>query len=348
MQDKMMNELKSLTTSFMPAIEAEMRDVLGASGGNPSPSYPFYGMIHYHMGWANEVLLPAEVDRGKRIRPILCLLACAAAGADWQVAVPAAAAVEILHNFSLVHDDIEDVSPTRRGRPTLWTIWGQAQAINTGDAMFAMSHLAISRLLQRGVEPEVVVRALRRFDETCVELTRGQYIDMSFEARDTVSVADYVEMITGKTAVLVALCAELGALIAGADDDRVRCFSEYGLNLGLAFQVQDDILGIWGDESLTGKSAATDIVTRKKSLPVLYALARSQEMRSLYDGDGSDGEFVQRATKLLNETGAHGYAAEQAEKYSQQAMASLEAARPAEPAATALHQLTDMLLQRRH
>ena len=231
MQDKMMNELKSLTTSFMPAIEAEMRDVLGASGGNPSPSYPFYGMIHYHMGWANEVLLPAEVDRGKRIRPILCLLACAAAGADWQVAVPAAAAVEILHNFSLVHDDIEDVSPTRRGRPTLWTIWGQAQAINTGDAMFAMSHLAISRLLQRGVEPEVVVRALRRFDETCVELTRGQYIDMSFEARDTVSVADYVEMITGKTAVLVALCAELGALIAGADDDRVRCFSEYGLTL---------------------------------------------------------------------------------------------------------------------
>jgi geranylgeranyl diphosphate synthase type I len=278
----------------------------------------------------------------------LCLLACAAAGGDWHLAVPAAAAVEILHNFSLVHDDIEDISPTRRGRATLWTLWGQAQAINTGDAMFAMSHLAIVRLLQRGLEPDVVVQALRRFDETCVELTRGQHIDMSFEARGTVPVADYVEMITGKTAVLVALCAELGALIAGADDECVQRYSQFGLNLGLAFQVQDDILGIWGDESLTGKSAATDIATRKKTLPVLFALAGSQEMRGLYDGNGSEAAFVRQATKLLNETGAQRYATEQAEWYSRQAMANLQAAQPVEPAATALVQLTDMLLQRRN
>lgn len=342
----MTNQLESLTAEFLPALEAEMRVVLGAGDhGSISPA-PFYGMIHYHMGWADERLNPTGGNSGKRIRPILCLLACAAAGGDWRQAVPAAAAIEILHNFSLVHDDIQDNSATRRGRATTWKLWGQPQAINTGDAMFAMAHLALGRLAERGVSSERIVRAFRRFDETCVALTYGQYTDMSFETRDEVEADEYIAMINGKTAVLIALATELGALIAGADDTRVKAFADYGLNLGLAFQVQDDILGIWGDESVTGKSAATDITTRKKTLPVLYALPKSGPLRSLYDGGETDSEFVRQVVTILDETGARRYAVEQAERYTQMAIAALSAAQPAGPAAEALDILTGILLRR--
>lgn len=342
----MTNQLETMSADFLPAIEKEMRAVLGADSSVTGSADPFYGMIHYHMGWADEELRPVGGNSGKRIRPILCLLACAAAGEDWRAAVPAAAAIEILHNFSLVHDDIQDNSPTRRGRSTLWTLWGQPQAINTGDAMFAMAHLALNRLADHNVPPTIVVRALRRFDETCVALTRGQYMDMSFETRHKVSVEDYVTMITGKTAVLIALSAELGALVAGANEQRVRAFADFGLNLGLAFQVQDDILGIWGDESVTGKSVATDITTRKKTLPVLFALEKSEVLRGLYDAQQPGDDFVYHVVNILDECGARGFATEQARRYTDAAMSSLAAAGPVEPAAVALDELTDILLKR--
>ena len=190
------------------------------------------------------------------------------------------------------------------------------------------------------------MRALRRFDETCVALTRGQYADMSFETRAEVGVGEYVAMITGKTAVLVALCAELGALVAGADDGRVAHFADFGLNLGLAFQVQDDLLGIWGDEQLIGKSVSTDITTRKKTLPVLYALARSVPLRDLYAGTDDDEAFVGRVVPLLEAAGARDYTAERAARYTNEALSSLALAQPEGPAAAALGQLTDMLLRR--
>jgi len=342
----MTNELEGLTAEYLPAIEAEMRAVLRADGAGVDP---FYGMIHYHMGWADETLRPAGGNSGKRIRPLLCLLACAAAGGDWRQTVPAAAAIEILHNFSLVHDDIQDNSPTRRGRATVWTLWGQPQAINTGDAMFALAHLALGRLAERDVDAARVVRALRRFDETCVGLTRGQYTDMSFETRPAVTVDEYVAMITGKTAVLIALSAELGALVAGADDERVAHFAAYGLALGLAFQIQDDLLGIWGDEHVTGKSVATDIATRKKTLPVLYGLERSADLRDLYAEVATavgDAAFVRHAVALLDAAGARTYTAGEAARYIDAAFARLAAAQPTGAAATALNQLTAMLLRR--
>jgi geranylgeranyl diphosphate synthase type I len=342
----MTSELNTLSATYLPAIEAEMRAVLNLKDNGSDRADPFYGMIHYHMGWADEELNHIDSNSGKRIRPILCLLACAAAGGEWRQAVPAAAAVEILHNFSLVHDDIQDNSPTRRGRPTVWTLWGAPQAINTGDAMFALAHLALAGLAERGASPEVIVRALRRFDDICVALTRGQHADMSFEALDRVSVDEYLVMITGKTAALLSLCTELGALVAGADDSRIEHFKSFGLNLGLAFQIQDDILGIWGDETITGKSAATDIATRKKTLPVLYALASRPELRELYEGSSEVDDFVPRAVAELGEAGAQNYAVSQAAYYSDSARTSLAAAHPAEPAAAALQQLTDMLLRR--
>ncbi|MCA9943664.1 MAG: polyprenyl synthetase family protein [Ardenticatenaceae bacterium] len=338
-----MNEFKQLSQEMRQAINAEMKAVLNATDEQPDL---FHGMMHYHMGWRDEQLQPAEVHAGKQIRPVICLLACQAAGGNWEQAVPAAAAIELLHNFSLIHDDIEDASPTRRGRKTLWTIWGVEQAINAGDAMFAMAHLALNRLVDRGVSAETAVTALRRFDETCVRLTQGQHADMDFETREDVSVDEYLAMITGKTAVLLSLCTELGALIAGCSQQTVHNYAQFGLNLGLAFQVIDDILGIWGDEAVIGKSASTDILTKKKTLPVLYGLNQNGALRQLYQQETTDEAFVREAITVLNTTGARDYASQRATYYSQNALQHLEEAQPSGPAFAALNQLSALLLQR--
>ncbi len=328
---------------MIPALEKEMGIVLKAS--TPSPD-PLYGMLHYHMGWVDQNFQSVEVHGGKRIRPLTTLLSAQAAGGDWRQSLPAAAAVEILHNFSLIHDDIEDASPTRRGRLTLWKIWGEAQAINAGDAMFAIAHLALNRLSERDVPPAITVRALRRFDETCLRLTEGQYSDMDFETRDEVSVDEYINMITGKTAVLLSHCAELGALVAGQDDQTIDHYAAFGLNLGLAFQVIDDILGIWGDESRTGKSAATDITTKKKTLPVLYGLERDDTLNHLYQTAEVNDQFVSEVVSLLDQQKARQYAESAANTYSHAALSHLEAANPTGEAGSALHQLAHMLLKR--
>ena len=338
-----MNEFKQLSQQMRQAVNTEMKAVLNATDAPPDL---FHGMMHYHMGWLDEQLQPADVHAGKQIRPVICLLACQAAGGDWRQAVPAAAAIELLHNFSLIHDDIEDASPTRRGRKTLWTIWGQEQAINAGDAMFAFAHLALNRLVNRRVAAETAVHALRRFDETCVRLTQGQHADMDFETRDSVTVDEYLTMITGKTAVLLSLCTELGALIAGCNKETVHNYAQFGLNLGLAFQVIDDILGIWGDEAVIGKSASTDILTKKKTLPILYGLSQNGVLRKLYEREITNEAFVEEAISVLNTTGARDYATERATYYSQTALQHLEEAQPTGTAYIALNQLSAMLLQR--
>ena len=339
----MSNELETLTQEMLPALNREMKDVFQV---NNSPPTLFYGMMHYHMGWVDADMQPIAIYAGKQIRPLMCMLACAAAGGNWRQAVPAAAAVEILHNFSLVHDDIEDDSPTRRSRETVWKLWGVPQAINTGDAMFAISHLAMNRLIERGVPADIVVQALRRFDETCVRLTQGQHADMDFETRDHVTTDEYIDMIMGKTAVLVSLSMELGALIAGADASTVQNYAQFGLDLGLAFQVIDDILGIWGDEEKIGKSASTDITTKKKTLPVLYGLEQSQNLRNLYATAKSNDAFVEQVVALLEENGADTYAKKKATAYSHSALKNIEGANPQGDAGQALYQLADMLLKR--
>jgi geranylgeranyl diphosphate synthase type I len=303
-------------------------------------------MIHYHMGWVDEDIKAVQAGSGKRVRPLLCLLVTSAAGSDWQLAVPGGASIELIHNFSLIHDDIQDASLTRRGRATLWQIWGANQAINSGDAMFSLAHIALSRSLERGVPPTIVVQALRRLDETCVALTVGQYLDMSFESRFEVTVEEYLEMIEGKTAALLAYSAELGARVAQQPPEMVQHYASFGRDLGLAFQVRDDILGIWGDESVIGKSSASDIVTRKKSLPVLFGLSKNEDLRRLYASEESDDSFVEQVVVLLDETGARQVAESYEEKYASSALQHLQAANPQGEAAEALNQLAELLLNR--
>lgn len=337
---------ETLVAEMVPAVEAEMRAILQPGSDTVGGAGELYGMMQYHMGWLDAGLQPVSAATGKRIRPVLCLLSCGAAGGDWQQAIPAAAAVELLHNFTLIHDDIQDGSPTRRGRDTVWQIWGVPQAINAGDAMFALAHRALYRLAERGVEPAIVVEAARRFDDTCLVLTEGQYHDMRFESRDEVQVDEYLSMIGGKTAALLALCSELGALIAGAGRETVSHYAAFARDLGLAFQVRDDILGIWGDEAAIGKSAATDVETRKKTLPVLYGLAQSQALRDLYGRKENGDNFVAEVVALLDEAGARDYAQQEAARYSSSALHHLEASGADGENGRALLELANRLLRR--
>src|SRR5688500_5182025 len=235
----------------------------------------FHDMLTYHMGWTGEGAGPEAT--GKRIRPLLVLLTCLASSEDaaavetWQSALPAAAAVELVHNFSLVHDDIQDNSDRRRGRPTTWVKWGMPMAINVGDALFVMANQAIVELKEK-YPAEVVVKAAEILHNTCLDLTRGQFLDISYEERNDLAVQDYWPMISGKTAALLSACCHIGALLGGGDEAKQDTYRAFGHYLGLAFQVQDDVLGIWGDEALTGKSVASDLVEGKNSLPILAGL----------------------------------------------------------------------------
>ena len=339
----MSDRIQVYSSSKIPAVEQEMRLVLRA---DHSEVDPFFGMIQYHMGWRDSELAPISASTGKRIRPLLCLLSCESAGGKWHQALSGAAALEILHNFTLVHDDIQDASPTRRGRSTVWKIWGVEQAINAGDAMFALAHIALGRLTSAGVAADTVNRAMLRLDETCIDLTFGQFKDMHFEERQAVSVQEYIQMIDGKTAALISFSCELGAMVSDSDDSIIQHYASFGRDLGLAFQIRDDILGIWGDESLIGKSAATDIANRKKSLPVLYGLGESKALRDLYSQDKEDEDFVLQAVSILNEAGAKDFAEEHEERYASSALEHLEAAQARLPAKEILLDLVNMLLNR--
>jgi len=328
---------------MLGAVEAEMRAVVRYAGEDDRQ---LAGMLQYHLGWVDSHFQPVVDPAGKRIRPLFCLASCLAAGGKWEQAVPAGAALELLHNFSLIHDDIEDNSPLRRGRPALWSIWGAPQAINSGDAMFAMAHQALGRLALRDLPATLIVDAYRRFDDVCLRLTVGQQNDIRFEDEEDVSVEQYLRMIGGKTAALISLSCALGALVAGADEEVVNKYGDAGFDLGMAFQIRDDILGIWGSEEAIGKSAHSDILTRKKSLPILYGLQRSSSLRSLYASDATSPEFVAEVVSTLDELGARQYSREQEQLYSEKALSTLEELSPDQTLSMPLLSLAKSLLRR--
>lgn len=330
--------LQDWLARYIPLVESEMRDCLAV----PDQILDgYYGMLRYHLGWADENLAPANIKSGKRVRPMLCLLACQSARGDAMQAIPAAAGIELLHNFSLIHDDVEDNSPTRRGRASLWALWGIPQAINAGDGLFAIAHLAMDRLQKRGGAHERILDVRAIFDRTCLALTQGQYLDMSFESRRSTSVDEYMTMISGKTAALISASAAIGATLAGSA--AIPHYETFGRELGLAFQIQDDVLGIWGDEALTGKSTESDIATKKKSLPVVYALGRSARLRALYAAPEVD---MLAAITELEAAGARGFAEQAARRHHEQALQALQASGASGDAGQALFELAASLLGR--
>jgi geranylgeranyl diphosphate synthase type I len=279
-------------------------------------THGLYEMVRYHLA-----LDGSGASGGKRMRPL-----------------PGAAAVELGHNFSLVHDDIEDGDRERRHRPTLWTLHGVPQAINTGDTLFSLSRIALHRLSDLGFPDRTVLRLMRLYDETCLALCEGQYLDIATSAADELmSVEAYVDMIGRKTAALIAASVEAGALLATDDEEVIARYRGFGWALGLAFQVNDDLLGIWGAEQTTGK-AASDVAHRKKTLPVIYAAEHAgpedrERLLALYALPEPNAAEVAEIVAILERVGAREYTRDQARRYRDEALAELDAAGVVGPAA---------------
>ena len=317
-------------SGYLAAIDREMRAALQSADTSLAP---FYAMLQYHLGWADEQFRPVQAESGKRLRPIFCLLVCELLSGDSQAALPAAAAIELLHNFSLVHDDIEDSDRVRRHRATLWTLVEVPHAINAGDALFALAQRELLSLSERAVPAEQVLAASRLFQDTCVHLVEGQYLDMRAELFDSdvalgqSLLAYYKQMVAGKTAALLGAATGIGALVAGADGQVVKRCREYGVELGMAFQMTDDILGLWGQPAVTGKAAGADLRRKKKSLPIVLALQHGgpagTALREVFARSVVSDDDVASLMPLLEGDGIRAEAEVEAEKHRHRAARNL-------------------------
>jgi geranylgeranyl diphosphate synthase type I len=265
----------------------------------------------YHLGWTDAAGVPTHGDGGKAVRPALATLSAQAAGAPARVGIPGAVAVELVHNFSLVHDDVMDGDTERRHRPTVWAVWGTTSAILTGDALLALAQ----EVLVDSPSPHRAAAA-RLLAEATRHLIRGQVQDVAFERRNDVTLNECLEMVSGKTGALLSASSAIGAVLAGAPAEVVNALSTFGAELGTAFQLVDDLLGIWGDPETTGKPVFSDLRSRKKSLPVTYALSQGgpagRELAGWLGGSASDGEA--RAADLIEAAGGRQWAADEARR----------------------------------
>jgi geranylgeranyl diphosphate synthase, type I len=326
---------------FRQPIEASLS---GALADRPAP---IYDMLRYHLGCDG-----SSPPQGKALRPTLCLLICEALGGSWTRALPAAAAIELIHNFSLIHDDIQDGDELRRGRPTLWTRWGVPQAINAGDAMFCLATLTL-----RGLRPhfgdELVVEAMSVLQEATREMIEGQYLDVSYEQVPEISLSQYLEMIRCKTGALLRASIEIGALLADAGAPLRLRSRRFGEAIGRLFQIRDDMLGVWGISETTGKSAESDIRRRKKSLPVVMALtlagpAERERLLALYSQEALSDADVLCVQDIFDHLAVKGRVQALADEAHQQAMVLADAINFTDRGRCELVSLVNFLLERDH
>lgn len=315
-------------------------------------------MTSYHLGLVNPAGETIAADdrrrfQGKRFRPMIALMSCVAAGGTIEDAAPLAAAIELLHNFTLIHDDVQDRSPNRRHRATVWRIWGDAQAINAGDALFAVAQLAILNIPSTGVDSDKVVAISQQFNRTTIEIVRGQVLDIDFEGRDDIGPDDYLAMIERKTAAIVEFAAWSGATLGGADSGTAETFGRFGKALGVGFQIQDDALGVWGASEETGKDTGDDIRGHKQSLPLLLLRAAadtrdSKALDSIFGGDRIAEDDVMAVLSMLAKYRIADDVASSVRWYHDDAIAALDALTDLQDsvALRSLRSLTDGLASR--
>ncbi|TNC23020.1 polyprenyl synthetase family protein [Amycolatopsis alkalitolerans] len=283
-------------------------------------------VAYYHLGWTDLDGNPTD-GGGKAVRPALALLSAEAAGAASTVALPGAVAVELVHNFSLLHDDLMDGDTERRHRPTVWAVRGAASAILTGDAMLSLAQ----EVLLDGDGP-CALAAARLLADATNELIRGQVLDVAFEQRNDVGLDECLDMAAGKTGALLSASTAIGAVLAGAPRATVDALAGFGADLGLAFQLVDDVLGIWGETAVTGKPVYSDLRARKKSLPVTYAIthggALGRELAKWLARTGAPGEeSVRHAAELIEQAGGRRWALDEAYRRMADGRQKLEDAR---------------------
>ncbi|PKB59791.1 MAG: hypothetical protein BZY83_00025 [SAR202 cluster bacterium Casp-Chloro-G2] len=346
--------LPGMFSRYKSSVEQELYKAVPGSGAGTGSSEA-YRLLRYHLGWVDQqgADMDSSLSQGKALRPTLCLFACDALANDFTKALPAAAALELIHNFSLIHDDIQDRDVERRHQPTVWHLWGIPKALSAGNAMQCTGDLAMLNVADLGVAPETALRVSSILTESYIEMIQGQCLDLEFESRTDIKADEYLYMIACKTGALIRSALEIGALLATDDAATVQAFARFGEYLGRAFQIRDDYLGIWGDEATLGKATGNDIRRRKKSYPVVYALEQASgqamnELLRIYGQDELDEDDVQRVLAVLDEVGSRENAQRLTEEAAAQAMDALRPVSLPNWAQTEAEDLIDFLARREY
>ena len=286
-----------------------------------------YNLLLYQLGWKDEQGAPLSSLAGDHLRSFLCLLTCDSLLGDYRRAIPAAAAVELVHNYSLIHEDVQSGNPNMGHRPAVWWIWGPGQAINAGDGMHALARLTLMRLNHGGTHVSRVLKAMQLLDRACLRMCEGQHLDLAFQEKLDVRVGPYIEMAAGKTGALMSCAMGLGALAATEDEGVIGAFKECGERLGIACQIRGDLDELWQGPGQEATSA--NAVIKKKLFPIVFALETGdfrtkRELGTLYFKRVLEPPDVQQIISILEGMSAREYAEDKIRSYCRQAMDSLE------------------------
>ena len=326
---------------YRQAVEGELRDVFDGREGF------LYNLLRYHLGWVDQQGSPLEGATGLHFQGAVALASCEAFGADFRRGLPAAASVELIHHFTLVHGEVQAGRAEDDDRPSIWWVWGPAQAINAGDGLHALGRTTIMRLAHWGTPPERVLRAVRSLDQACLLLCEGQYMDLEFQDRLMVTNAAYMDMVNRKAGALTGCAAESGALAAGASDAQCDALRQCGVKLGAAWQIARDTGQLWGERG--DGMTASNVISKKKSLPVIHALehgsiAERRELGAIYMKRVLEPEDAGRLVAILEETGARAVAEERARQLMEEGIAAVSGAALAPDGAALLRELGEWAL----
>ena len=285
---------------YQRAVEAELLDVFEGREGF------LYNLLRYHLGWIDQQGSPQDGGPRLHFQGAVALVCCEAMGADYHRALPAAAGVELVHHFTLVHGEVQAGRTESVDRPGIWWVWGPAQAINAGDGLHALGRTTIMRLAQNGSSPERVLRAVRSLDTACLRLCEGQYVDLEFQDQLMITDAAYLDMVNRKAGSLTGCAAETGSLAAEVGDEACSAMQEMGVKLGAAWQIARDNGDLWGERG--DGMTASNIIAKKKSLPVIHALehgslATKRELGTIYMKRVLEPSDASRLVEILDETG---------------------------------------------
>lgn len=317
---------------YIPLIEENLKEL----GDNFSKPAELYDPIEYTFSLG-----------GKRLRPALVLMACEMFDEDFEKALPPALGIEVFHNFTLIHDDIMDRAPLRRGKETVYKKWNTNIAILSGDVMFVKAYELLSQVPDKYLRPVIEV-----FNKTAVEVCEGQQLDMNFEERDNVSIDEYLHMIELKTSVLLAAGLKVGAIIGGASESQSQHLYEFGKNLGIAFQLQDDLLDTYADPEKFGKQVGGDIVANKKTFLILKAMEvaekkENKQLRQLMNHPGIDkNEKVNQVREIFDRLNISKYTKSMLGRFHKEAFHHLEQLDIKQEKKQPLYDLADMLMTR--
>lgn len=337
----------------LPALFQRYRaDIAGALRADLSRGdIPVYDMLRYYMGWVDLDGNPCEATQGKALRPTLCLFGCEAVGGSVHSALPAAVALEFIHNFSLVHDDIQDEDETRHHRLSLWAAWDVPRALLAGNVLRVVADRALERLLDGGMDCERALDIAGMLTGAYLDMIEGQWLDISYEGRRDIGIEDYMVMISKKTGALIRCSLDMGVAIGTTDEAKIRAFHSFGRSLGYAFQIRDDFLGVWGEEQATGKPVGADVRRKKSSLPIVYTMSRAdgadrRELERVYGKDELDDGDVALALDVMERVDARGYAQRLAERHCASALDAVAGVEMADGVRRELEELVRFLLVR--